>query len=278
MNKKLSKEQRSIKNRWVLLTGASGGIGEAIAVHLYKAGAKLVLVGRDQGKLVDLRTRNKFASGRAALIVANLNEENGRKKIAAACAKLPEPLSILINNAGITDFSLVARQEAATIENIVTTNLLSPILFTQTMLPVLQKAEYPLIINMGSTFGSIGYSGFAVYSASKFGLRGFTEALRRELANTAIDVCYIAPRATRTAINTDAVNEMNVALGNAMDDPATVAAQVLIAIETRKPEIYIGWPEKLFVKINQLIPKIVDGALLKQLPVITQFSQQRKTP
>jgi short-subunit dehydrogenase len=146
------------------------------------------------------------------------------------------------------------------------------------MLPILEKSEHPVIVNIGSTFGSIGYSGFAVYSASKFGLRGFTEALRRELANTAIDVCYVAPRATRTTINSKHVNEMNAALGTAMDDPAIVAAQVLIAIESRKAETYIGWPEKLFVKINQLIPKIIDDALHKQLPVITRFSQQRKIP
>lgn len=276
MAKKISRQNASVKGKWILLTGAGGGIGEAIAVRLYQAGAKLILVGRDQQKLVAIRTRNKFSAGRAVIIIADLNEEDGRNKIATACTKLPEPVSILINNAGVSEFCFVADQANASIANILTTNLLSPILFTKTMLPLLQKSEYPLIVNIGSTFGSIGYSGFAVYSASKFGLRGFTEALRRELANTAIDVCYVAPRATRTTINTNTVNEMNAMLGTAMDEPAIVAEQVLTAIETRRPETYIGWPEKLFVKINQLIPKIVDGALLKQLPVITRFANKTK--
>ena len=276
MNNDSNKENNAVNNRWVLITGASGGIGEAIALRLYQAGAKLLLVGRDQDKLISLRSRNHFSANRCALIAADINEDSGRKKIATACQKLPEPLSILVNNAGISEFCFMADQAPNSISGVLTTNLLSPILLTQLMLPLLQQSTQPLIVNIGSSFGSIGYPGFASYCASKFGLRGFTEALRRELAGTAIAVCYVAPRATRTAINTDVVNDMNAALGNAMDDPAVVAEYVLIAIKKRRAETYIGWPEKLFVKINQLVPKIVDSALLKQLPVITRFSQQGK--
>lgn len=276
MSKNMANEKLSVKDRWVLVTGASGGIGEAIAIRLYQAGAKLVLVGRDQEKLISLRSRNNFSASRCALIVADINEDSGRNKVATACQKLPEPLSILVNNAGISEFCFIADQAPGSISAVLTTNLLSPILLTQQMLPLLQQSTRPLIVNIGSSFGSIGYPGFASYCASKFGLRGFSEALRRELADTAITVCYIAPRATRTAINTDIVNDMNAALGNAMDDPATVASYVLGAIENRKSETYIGWPEKLFVKINQLLPKIVDGALLKQLPVIAGFLQRKK--
>ena len=138
MNRKPGNKNLSVKNRWVLITGASGGIGEAIAIRLYKAGAKLVLVGRNPNKLAALRIRNNFYDRRAALIVADLNEDSGRKKIAAACQKLPEPLAILINNAGISEFGFIAEQDSASITNILTTNLLSPILFTKIMLPILQ--------------------------------------------------------------------------------------------------------------------------------------------
>lgn len=273
--KTLSDKNTSVKNKWVLLTGASGGIGEAIAQKLYHAGAKLILVGRDQKKLLGIRIRHQFSSSRAAIVEADINTEEGRAKILSLCNKLPEPLSILINNAGISDFHFIDQQSSETISRLIHTNLLSPILLTQTLIPVLQKASAPVVVNIGSTFGSIGYPGYAAYCASKFGLRGFTEALRRELVNTSMAVCYIAPRATRTSINSDLVNEMNGALGNAMDDPALVASHVLKVIQKRKSITYIGWPEKLFARINQILPGIVDGALRKQLPIIHQFSQSR---
>ena len=106
---------------------------------------------------------------------------------------------------------------------------------------------------------------------SKFGLRGFSEALRRELADTPVQVVYVAPRATATAMNPAPVNELNRALGNAMDAPEAVAAQILQAMEKDERRRFLGWPEKLFVVINGILPKLVDKAMLKQLPVIRRF-------
>ena len=155
-------------------------------------------------------------------------------------------------------------------------NLLSPILLCQEMLPLLGKQAVARIINIGSTFGSIGYPGFSAYCASKFGLRGFTEALRRELDGSAVQVSYIAPRATRTELNSDAVVAMNAELGTAMDDPDAVAAAVIRSIVgSRRSDQYIGWPEKLFVRINALLPGLVDNSLRKQLPVIRRFATQK---
>lgn len=130
-------------------------------------------------------------------------------------------------------------------------------------------------MNLGSTFGSIGYPGFATYCASKFALRGFSEALRRELADTPIKVLYIAPRATRTGMNTQSVVALNDELNVAMDDPKTVAAQIAAALQYEHELLYLGWPEKFFVRLNSLLPGIVDRALRKQLPVVQRFARQR---
>lgn len=266
-----------LEGQWIVLTGATGGIGEAIAQALYRKGANLVLVGRDPERLEHLINNHSFSSDRTTTIVADINQSAGHLAAVDACQRLSLPVSILINNAGISDFSLFDEQDDQKIINLLKTNLLAPVLLTKKLLPLLRRTQPAMIVNIGSTFGSIGYPGFAAYSASKFGFRGFSEALRRELANTHIKVCYIAPRATRTPINSDAVNHMNAELGNAMDDPVTVAAMVVKAIEKETPSTYIGWPEKLFVKINQLLPGIVDGALYKQLPIITRYSQQRQS-
>ena len=144
---------------------------------------------------------------------------------------------------------------------------------THLLLPLLREQPRALLVNLGSTFGSIGYPGFATYCASKFALRGFSEALRRELADTHIKVLYVAPRATRTAMNSVEVVAMNDALKVSMDDPQAVAAQIVQAIMAEREELYLGWPEKLFVRLNSLLPRLVDQALRKQLPVIKRFAR-----
>ena len=101
-------------------------------------------------------------------------------------------------------------------------------------------------------------------------------ALRRELDGSGISVSYVAPRATRTDLNSRAVVEMNTALGTAMDDPALVADAVMSTIRaSRRSDKYLGWPEKLFVRVNALFPRLVDNSLRKQLPIIRRFAADK---
>jgi short-subunit dehydrogenase len=143
---------------------------------------------------------------------------------------------------------------------------------TRALLPHLSAQPRAIILNVGSTLGRIALPGFSVYAASKFGLRGFTEALRRELADTRVRVHYVAPRATRTGINTSAVERMNAELGVAMDPPELVARAVCDMLAGGRAEAVLGWPEKLFARLNGVLPRVVDGALRKQLPVIRRYA------
>ena len=189
---------------------------------------------------------------------------------------VPAGVSLLINGAGTNEFGMFESKSAAAIRDLLDTNLLSPILLCLAFLPLLQQQQEARIINIGSTFGSIGYPGFSTYCASKFGLRGFTEALRRELADTGTRISYIAPRATRTDLNSDAVVAMNDELGTAMDDPALVADEVMRVIKgPANTDKYIGWPEKLFIRINAVFPGVVDNSLRKQLPIIQRFARSK---
>ena len=134
-----------------------------------------------------------------------------------------------------------------------------------------------MIVNLGSVFGAIGYPGNAVYSATKFGLRGIQRgACGANWDPGSIGVLYLAPRATRTPLNPPAVNELNAALGNQVDEPAFVAERVLEAIGGARGVVTFGWPERLFVKVNALLPRLVDGAIGSKLPVIQKFARRNK--
>jgi short-subunit dehydrogenase len=98
------------------------------------------------------------------------------------------------------------------------------VLLVSDLLPLLTISSHASIINIGSTFGSIAFPDFSGYCASKFGLRGFTEGLRRELADQSILVHYLTPRALDTGMNFAAVRALNAELGNTMDPPKLVAA------------------------------------------------------
>ena len=254
-----------------LITGASGGIGQALVERLVAEGARLLLVGRQLQPLQALAAR---FPGQVEVLRADIGERCGREAVVAAAQRFGG-LNCLINGAGINRFSLLEQHDEQAIAELIGLNVTATLQLTHRLLPLLRQQGRALVINLGSTFGSIGYPGFAAYCASKFALRGFSEALRRELADTQVKVLYFAPRATRTTMNAANVVAMNDELKVAMDDPHSVATQLVAAIEREQGESYLGWPEKLFVRLNSLAPRVVDQALRKQLPIIQRFARSK---
>lgn len=260
-----------IEGKKILLTGASGGIGSALAVELSRAGAHLVLCGRRADSLESLRARIAHPERHVCCCfdMAKVNQ--------AFMLELMQPLGMVdmvINNAGVGEFGWLEDQSFENIEQQVKTNLMAPIMLTHSILPLMKKPG--MIVNIGSCLGAIGYPGYSVYSATKFGLRGFSESLNRELSQENISVIYIAPRATSTHFNHNIVDQMNAALGNATDTPEQVARMVLSSIEAEKIITTIGWPEKLFVYINAIFPSVVNNAIAKKINMIKQYAKSKR--
>lgn len=266
-----------LNGQLILLTGASGGIGQAIAQRLASRGAQLVLVGRAIDRLEAVRSTLPTIRPAHMIVQADVATAKGRASIATMLDILGRPIDALINGAGVSRFSLLPDALPEDIEAQVATNITAPILLTQLVLARLHRV-HGRIINIGSSFGGIGYPGFSTYCASKFALRGFTEALRRELGDSAVQVAYLAPRATRTPLNSSAVVAMNDALGNAVDPPERVAASIeaMLLAPTMRDRA-IGWPERLFLRLNAVFPALVDGALRKQLAAIKRFAAPAPT-
>jgi len=253
----------------ILLVGATGGIGSAMAHALAERGARLCLAGRRRDRLQSLA--DKLGDG-TTTASGDIATELGRNALVAGANTGLGGLDVLINAAGVLDFVPFDEHDPGAVERIFRANTVGPMLLTQALLPALRESG-GRIVNLGSIFGSIAFPYFAAYSASKFALRGFSEALRRELADSGVGVTYLAPRATRTSMNPEAVLRMGEATGMHLDEPWTVARAVVRALEKDREEVYFGWPEALFVRINGLLPRLVDRALRAQARTMARFAR-----
>jgi short-subunit dehydrogenase len=253
-----------------LLTGAGSGIGRCLALGLAARGAKLALVGRNAARLNAVAGEITETGGNAVALPHDLNIPDGHAQLLQSAISCLGGVDLLINNAGVSGFGEFACENPVDIDNLINTNITAPLLLTRAVLPVMLGAGSGRIVNVGSILGSIGFAHFAAYSASKFALRGFSEALRRELAGSGVGVSYVAPRTTRTAFNTDALYRLSVASGAAIDDAAVVADIIINAITGDRDEVYIGWPEKLAVRLNALLPGLIGLATRKQVAAARQ--------
>ncbi|PCJ23950.1 MAG: short chain dehydrogenase [SAR86 cluster bacterium] len=263
----------NIRGKKILLTGATGGIGELLAGLLHEQGAKLVLSCFQQQALQQL---NEKLGGVHTLACADIASYEGRKEIVDVCQE-SGGIDAVINLAGVLNFNLFENQSAQLIEKTLSINLVAPVLLSQALIPMLREREEAMILNVGSIFGSIGHPGFVAYCTSKAGMKCFSEALSRELADSSIHVSYIAPRATRTALNDARINDLNSALGNKSDSPEYVAGEILKLFKSKHLVSFLGWPEKLFVRVNALMPGLVRRSLVKNLRVIKHYATAGET-
>lgn len=266
-------------NLWgsrVLVTGASGGIGRQLTLALARKGAILLLADRPGEASDAVLAEAKALGAQATLLATDLLQSDAPGQLAAQAMREAGGVDILINLAGIMSFKLFQDETADGIERLWRVNVIAPLLLARALLPQMLERKSGRIVNVGSVFGSIGFACFANYSANKFAVRGFSQALRRELDGTGVGVTYVAPRYTRTPINAGAVSRMAQALKMNMDDPEVVAANIVRAIERDRDEHYIGFPECLFVRINAVLPGIVDGALRKQNAQMREYAAGNK--
>lgn len=248
-----------------VLTGAGGGIGAAIARALAPHADLLVLVGRQRAPLEALAAQ--LGQCPVLIVCGDLCEAATLDAVAAA-ARTAGGINLLVNNAGTSGFHAFESQSPEAIRKLVDTNLLAPMLLTRTLLPLLGQARTAQVVNIGSVFGSLGFPGFAAYGAAKAGLAGFSQALRRELSDGAIAVRHFSPRATRTPINSAAVDAMNRELGTAEDSPEAVAGAFIRFLDGSAGQRTLGAKERFFVLLNKLLPGLPDNAIRKQLPQI----------
>ncbi|MEY3747391.1 MAG: hypothetical protein RL194_850 [Pseudomonadota bacterium] len=265
-----------LKGKKILLTGATGGIGRQLALQLAAEGAELALVCFDAEKLQALAAEIGTQGGKAAVIVADFTHAHAVEGVAEAAMIKLRGVDILINNAGILDFIMFAEQEPKRIAQMVQINLTVPMQLTRALLPGFMALNSGQIVNIGSMFGSIGFPHHACYSATKFGMRGFSQALRRELAGRDIAVTYVAPRAVKTPLNDLATAAMQKATGTNVDAPEAVAEKIIAAIKRGNGDVYIGQPESFFAWLNGFLPALVSMGLKKKTAIAARYASRKQ--
>ncbi|WP_302174480.1 SDR family oxidoreductase [uncultured Hydrogenophaga sp.] len=247
----------------VLLTGANGGIGQAVATALAGAGASVMLAGRSPARLSALARTLQQRHPDSPVDWREVELDQAASIAALANHAAAWNCNVIVHCAGVAEFGHFEATGVDRISQVLHTNLLAPMVLTQSLLPHLRTLPRAQVICVGSVLGAIGLPGFSVYCASKFGLRGFAQALRRELSSTPVRVQYLGPRSTRTAFNSAAVNHYNQATGTAMDPPEQVATALLDMLESGAAERFLGFPEKFAARLNGTVPTWLDGAFDK---------------
>ncbi len=226
-----------MEGRVALVTGASQGIGRAVAMELAKHGATVALAARNVEKLDAVKAEIVAAGGKAGSFALDVSSEESIKAVGKAVIAQMGPVHIAVNNAGVTRDGLAMRMKIADWNEVLTTNLTGAFLLTQALLPTMLRERWGRIINITSVVGETGQAGQANYAASKAGLIGLTKSLARELASRAITVNAVAPGYIETAMTAVLNDEQKsamlgvVPLGRPGTDAEIAAAVRFLASE-----------------------------------------------
>ncbi len=235
----------SFTNKTIVITGATSGIGRAISLRLAKRSNRLILIGRNQEALLELKTAIEQLKSTCTIIQADLADAT---QVEAAIQRINASISqldVLINNVGVSQRGLAMSTALAVDQYIMNLNYFSIIQLTKGLYPLLQAAQQPRIIVLSSMSGKFGFHFRSAYAASKHALHGFFESMQVELMHTPLRITLVCPGRVKTGISLKALTQ-NGEPHNKMDEGQSngIAVEVCVtkliqAAEAGKFEIHI---------------------------------------
>jgi hypothetical protein len=246
-----------------VITGAGSGIGRALALQLNAEGCELYLSDVNEDTLAETVSILKRPEVVAHSRMLDVSDKHAMHSWAKAIDTERGHVDIVVNNAGVAYGSTVAESDYEHVEWLININLWGVIYGTMAFLPLLQKSSQGHLVNVSSVFGIIAVPTQSAYNAAKFGVRGYTESLRHEMAGSNVHVCCVHPGGIRTniardsrggdpAISKDERGELLEQLAPTTAESA--AAQIVNAIEKKKKRLLIGRDAKLISLISRLFP------------------------
>lgn len=224
--------------RVAFVTGASRGIGRAIAIRLASDGRHVALCSRSESPLQDLKSEIEAIGGSASVVTADVSKRDELAQAIESVADQHGRLDVLVNNAGITKDTLLLRMSDADWDDVISTNLSSVFVACRAAARPMMRNKFGRIINIASTSGVIGNAGQANYAAAKSGLLGFTKTIARELGSKGITANTIAPGFIETDMTknlgeavTDAVKSNQAVRSTGQPEDIAAAASYLSSDE-----------------------------------------------
>jgi short-subunit dehydrogenase len=253
-------QRRSITGARILITGASQGIGEALAEATATRGARVLACARNADLLADLARRVRNGGGVLETVQADVTSPADRQRMVEAAVQYFGGLDILVNNAGIGATGHFADVSPDRLRKIFEVNFFGLTETTRALLPLLRNGQRPAIVNISSIAGKRGIPARSEYSASKFAVQGFSEALRAELAKDGIDVLLVCPGLTQTNFSQNMIEQKALVPLDHMRGmtPAEVAQHTLRAIEKGRTETILTFKGKLIVAVSRFFPWFAD--------------------
>jgi len=254
------------KDKVVVVTGGTDGIGKALVEDLLKLGAKVSTCGRNHDKLYHLQTQ--YASAPLHTMVADVSNENECRRLIEMTVKIFGTIDILINNAGISMRAELKDSSVEVIKKVMDINFFGSVYCTNYALPFIIERK-GIILAVSSIAGYRGLPGRSGYSASKFALQGWLESIKTELMDSGVHVMWVCPGFTSSNIRNAALTKEGLEQGSSpMDEGTMMSAElcsqrILNAIEKRKRTIIMTFTGKRAVFMNKFFPKLTDKLIHK---------------
>jgi len=267
-------DRMTLKGKTAVITGAASGIGEGLAMKLAGRGAHLILVDRDAENLARVADAARTRRVNVETHVVDMGDADAVERLGAEIATEHPEIDLLFNNAGVALGGEVIDATRRDVEWLMNINFWGVVHLTRALLPTLLARPDAHIATTSSVFGLIGPPGQAAYSASKFAVRGWCEALRRELSDTSVGVSVIHPGGIKTKIARNArlaegiegadiskeIVEFEKHLRTSADDAASI---ILKGIEERRPRILVGADAHLIAALERVFPTTAVEVLAK---------------
>ncbi len=248
-----------------MITGAARGIGAALALELAQRGCHLALADIDIDDLAVTAQKARAFGVRVSAHQLNVADAQAVAQFPEAVLREHEQVNILINNAGVALIGTFEEIGLADFEWLLGVNFWGVVRMTKAFLPLLRAAPAAQIVNLSSLFGLIAPAGHTAYSASKFAVRGFSEALRHELDDSTVGVTCVHPGGVRTAIAERARSAPNIGakqlvsrraafLRVARTSPEAAAQLIVAGLEERRARVLVGGDAVLFDWLQRLMP------------------------
>lgn len=253
-------QRRQISGMRVLITGASQGIGRALALAASRRGARVLAVARNAALLNELTTDAQKAGHNLEVSVADITDHDDRLRLVDVARTKFGGLDILVNNAGIGATGHFVEATADRLRQIFEVNFFGLTEVTRACLPLLQHGTKPVIVNISSIAGKRAIPARSEYSASKFAVEGFSQALRAEMTKFGIDVLVVAPGLTQTNFSQNMIEQKALMAMDHMRGMSSeeVALRTIQAIECGRNNTVLSFKGKLLSFFSRFLPRLAD--------------------